>query len=225
VEQGNSLRRRVYSWFDVQSLYIPGVSLLRKRDEQKASQEWEVYDIPLYLPSSICRQLDVPDTLRRYEWEMRRAQASDSLETIRDTLRLRAYLDKRYRAGVEGVAANTKSQAAYRNCQRRLQQVAERYRIAYKALESLSGLLNKDNSWTHHLKPLTAQDLRPLPLGYELGEGSKSLAWIWFEVGADPSDPDALHDGSVALIVISLPDSNLRCRTPDSMATGESSGC
>jgi hypothetical protein len=175
---------------------MPGVRLLREKDSVKDDHaKLPVYKICLYLPSQIGRRVDVSDELREVEWKLRVAHAAEALEGVRAGIRLRAFLEKRHREGVQGVAAGTRAQNALRSCKKRIEALARRYRVAVKCLHALAKPLKKGIEWQYRFQPLTDDDLKPLPLGAATGDGTAELSWIWTSRGLAPDDKDALEDG------------------------------
>jgi hypothetical protein len=92
----NVLSRKITSWINVQHLYMPGLHIIRTRDDQSLQsdeQEEEVSNIKLYLPSSITSMAVVRDVqLHQIEWDLCQAQAHDALHELWDGLRLHSYV-------------------------------------------------------------------------------------------------------------------------------------
>ncbi|TFY58980.1 hypothetical protein EVJ58_g6064 [Rhodofomes roseus] len=91
LERANTLRRKIEAWFKIQQTYIPGVEALRARKLQVVKDP-TVYDLPLLLPSAIQGSLSVDPSLMECEWRLRHAQAHDSLNNLRQHLRLSSHL-------------------------------------------------------------------------------------------------------------------------------------
>lgn len=113
-----ALQQRMTVWYESLALYVPGVELLQQEDAAKVKKDaiepvgrWQ-----LYLPSDIVNSMVCTDSLCNYKWQMREAAANDCLEGIRSNLRLYTYLESKQHQGVVGVAANTKSQTAFKKC-------------------------------------------------------------------------------------------------------------
>jgi hypothetical protein len=70
----NVLSRKITSWINVQHLYMPGLHILRTRDDQflqSNEQGEEVSNVKLYLPSSITSMAVVCDVrLHQIEWDL-----------------------------------------------------------------------------------------------------------------------------------------------------------
>jgi hypothetical protein len=88
----NALRRRIDTWGRVQLLYMPGVSRLRSPDD--IATEAKVHNINLFLPSSLSHRVPCDNRLLEHEWELRQAQAYDTLNDLRTVLNLRYHLYK-----------------------------------------------------------------------------------------------------------------------------------
>ena len=202
-ERTNGLQIRVDSWRDVQALYNPSVALLRGQVDSKQASEIQAYDIQLWLPSAIGLRASCDQGLRESEWALREAQANDALTTIRQHLRLDSFLTKRKKDWSRGVRANTRSQTVILQNQLRLKAAVERYRTAFAALCVLEPLLDKPMHWRHALKPLLDDDIKALPVD-GLGEGRRTLSWIWTVMGVmggGDQDP-GLYDGMLIVVMM-----------------------
>ena len=96
-ERTTALRKRITSWFGIQALYMPGTTLLRveeQRTQTAGSPEVQIYDVKLWLPSMIAGRTSCDQDLQEVEWELRKAQANDALNTIRQHLHLDSFLTK-----------------------------------------------------------------------------------------------------------------------------------
>lgn len=74
LERSNTLRRKIKAWCDVQTLYIPGASVLRdntKRELPIGAPEERVQDMELWLPSAINRQVPFERELEEIEYQLR----------------------------------------------------------------------------------------------------------------------------------------------------------
>lgn len=198
IERNNGLRRRVTSWCDIQSLYIPGTTLLRALDAQHRpvdAPEIKVYELELWLPSSIGRKVTCDQSLRECEWDLREAQANDALHTLRQNLRLDSFLTKRKKDWSRGVRQNTRSQTIIQQNLSKVKAGVEKYRVAQAALVILEPLLGKPARWAESLRPLADEDIRGMP-ATGLGEGSRTLSWIWMSPGVlGDGGEQGLNDG------------------------------
>jgi hypothetical protein len=200
---------------------MPGVSLLRHRDDKrdaaraktankeneapigqkggnkKAKLEITAHKIRLYLPSQVDADIEYNKELRHYEWDLRIAELEDILEAIRGALRLLAHIDQRRVQGGDGVAAATRSQKAISSCHDRVRKCHRRYNDSRAALASLAKNGGVADGWEKRYKVLNADDVQKLPKGGEIGEGRVKLSWIWYDMGSDPDDPKAIHEGKL----------------------------
>ncbi|KIL55356.1 hypothetical protein M378DRAFT_182256 [Amanita muscaria Koide BX008] len=197
-EKLNILYRKLIAWFEIQAIYIPAVATLRAQPSQA-----ERFDIPnmisianmeVWIPSSIGNKVHCDQHLGEYEWLLREAQAHDSLESLRQNLRLRDFLQKRKKDWARGVRQNTRSQALINQANTKIAASAAKYRVARIALGQLAPILNKGSSWMSGLCKLRESDIEGLPAeGW--GEGWRTLSWIWMIAGiTNESSPPQLID-------------------------------
>ena len=75
-----------------------------------------------------------------------------------------------------------------------------KYRVAHNALTKLAPLLEKGEGWCSEFRALNDGDVTGLP-AEGLGEGWKSLSWIWMTQGVVATDTQAqehqLVDGMI----------------------------
>ena len=173
-EKKNAFFRKLTSWQEVQSFYLPTVATLRNKDKG-------VYRVELFLPSQIKNSLIWDDRLHQlgeHEWMFRQAQAQDSLSKMRDLLRLRDFLIKNKKNWSRGVKQNTRSQSEIDKAEKKIQACTVKYRAAHSALCALAQILEKGNNWSMEFQPLEDDDIKGLPTeGW--GEGTRTLSWIW----------------------------------------------
>jgi hypothetical protein len=193
---------------------MPGASVLRDRGERLKQTthagDIEPEDILLHLPSAVGRRAICNDTLRRYEWEHRLAQANDALNEIRDQLRLRSHLYNFKDRFARGQRENMKSRSTLNRVNEKIDFSATKYRVAHAALTQLAPLLN-ETGWEKALKPLLKDDIKGLgERGFDeievkrkmdkaegrqkyskmqgkpkpdKTEGKRKLSWIWLTPG------------------------------------------
>jgi hypothetical protein len=177
-EKKNTFFRKLASWQEVQAFYLPTVATLRNKDK-------DVYRVELFLPSQIRNSLNWDDRLRQlgeYEWTLRQAQAQDSLNKMRDLLRLRDFLIKKKKNWSRGVQQNTRSQSEINKAEKKIQACTVKYRAAHSALCVLAEILKKGNTWSMKFQQLKNDHVKGLPAeGW--GEGTRTLSWIWMAPG------------------------------------------
>ena len=152
----------------------------------------------LLLPSAIGNRIPWDKRLGEYEWLLRDAQAHDSLHKLRASLRLKDYLLKEKKKSSRGVRQNTRSQTQINNAVKKIKTAAIKYRVARKALVTLTPILGKDDKWCSELQILGDDDIRGLPVeGLVLGEGTRTLSWIWTSgpISSDEAAEPQMVDG------------------------------
>ena len=206
LEKKNAFFRKVASWQEIQTFYLPTVATLRNADKEN---DQTLYRVELFLPSQINDSLHWDNRLRRlgeYEWMLRQAQAQDSLNKMRDLLRLRDFLRKKKKDWSQGVHENTRSQAQIDKAEKKIRACAVRYRAAHSALGVLAKILEKENGWTMDIRQLDDDHIKGLPIeGW--GEGTRTLSWIWMAPGVIPNsdtDKPQLIDGAFCAVPISV---------------------
>lgn len=209
-ERCNLINRRLDAWIQVQTFYIPGVTLLRALDVQRVSSnmvEPRAFDRKLYLPSEVLAVKHeialkaatfVDRSLMEMEWVLREAQAKDSLTSLRSHLRVDSYLNKYKQIHARGVSQNTRSQVLIKQNLARVKMAVMKYRKAHAALISLEGALERDPSWRTVLQVLEDKHITGLQ-GEGTGEGSRMLSWIWMAPGVraagDGEKGEKVQDG------------------------------
>ncbi|KAJ7576448.1 hypothetical protein C8J56DRAFT_800049, partial [Mycena floridula] len=189
IERSTTLRRRIKSWFEVQAIYVPGISLLRACDATHSVMTEGLPDCnaKLWLPSEIGSLLPCDPKLQKYEWDLRSAQANDSLEGIRSNLRLNAFLIKRKIDYTSGVRDTNRSDSTILKTSAKVKAHCDRYRIARSALFNLCSFIpNVSDTFFDHFKELNDEDCKPLPVDeLKVGEGRtvKVITWIWTSLG------------------------------------------
>lgn len=193
---------------------MPEVSVLRARENRAHLQKdaiVEPWDIKLYLPSSLSSTITCSSLLQEYEFKLREAQAFESLDDIRQALRLRTHMYKYKDKQVSGQSANTRCQNLIKRVQSRIESAKVQYRNTRKALSALGPRVS-NASWVIQLLPLKDEDVRPLremePDYHKKkkkdrakdkkkkGEGFIELSWIWKVVGISGDENDeSLQEG------------------------------
>ncbi|KAF8054677.1 hypothetical protein FPV67DRAFT_1568861 [Lyophyllum atratum] len=189
----NILKRKITAWIDVQHLYVP--ALVMARNDHTDEHTVDLAErIPLMLPSSV-KHLPCDSRLREMEWKLRRSQAHDALDELREALRLQAYLyiDKdRFQRGQHH---NTRSRGIIDRVKVRIDAAARRYRVARGAILALAGMLGKVD-WEATFPVLDDRDVKQLSGDGEESEGHRTVSWIWtrFGDGSQLNGREALQD-------------------------------
>lgn len=201
VQRGaNALKRKIQAWCDIQVIYCPAAATLRSRAEQSAglnSPDEKPQNTKLWLPSDIGNKISFNLSLARIEWDLRYSQSHDTLDEIRQHLRLRSYLTKFKDAFVRGQGSNTRARDIVNRYNDKIDACATKYRVARKALVSLAALL-AETTWQNVLLPMMPEDVRGMSEGLmDESEGHRTLSWIWktLSVSASASEDERLQDG------------------------------
>jgi len=137
--------------------------------------------------------------LREVEAELRFARAKEVLDTLRRYLLVQVHYLKYTRSNVRGQRANTRSQSLLQRTASKIESTATQYCRTREAYQKLRG----PGDWEHELRLLTKQDIRPLKeshIAHEdgskaLGEGNKTVSWIWRASLSNLKQPRELNDG------------------------------
>ncbi|KAG6824736.1 hypothetical protein H0H92_005987 [Tricholoma furcatifolium] len=179
--RSNALTRKLTVWAERQLLYAPSVVILRRLDaaaEKERSTPRPVYDYPLWLPSSIQSKISFDLRLAEIEWDLRVAQADESLAGVRQQLQIRSYLFKFKDRNVRGQHANTRAWNAIKSVQLKIDTFANEYRATQKAILALACLLGKVG--VAHYSPLLDDDIRSFAEDEDrVGAGRIMTSWIW----------------------------------------------
>ncbi|KAF8869510.1 hypothetical protein BD779DRAFT_1390879, partial [Infundibulicybe gibba] len=195
----NTLQRKIDNWFKALQLYIPNVALLRQKPDQptstaKSRKELKPHEIRLWLPSAISRTVAFDESLAEIEWKLRIGQAYESLDALRNNLRIRSHLFKFKDRFIRGQAANTRARNSIDLVQARVDASGEEYRAARLALVSLGDLLKK-LGWHDKLPVLADSDKREISEGaFGISDGRQKMSWIWKSLEVAESGDDALQD-------------------------------
>lgn len=187
LTRANNLQRKIQSWITVQEIYMPSAQLIRHRTAEASNSSItppiEVDAIPLLLPSAIPTNEICDRRLRRIEWRLRCAQASDGLDDLRRYLRLRSYLyiDKdRFQRGQRN---NTRSKTFIQRVEVKVKGAAAKYRAAREAILNLAETLNVSD-WDKTYPVLKDSDIRGLrPEEFNGSEGRRTVSWVWGNLG------------------------------------------
>ncbi|KAH7902904.1 hypothetical protein BJ138DRAFT_1120962 [Hygrophoropsis aurantiaca] len=196
----NSLQCKIDSWVTVQLLYMPIVAILRARaasamaSNGESVAKVEPHKFKLWLPSELGCNDTCDVRLRENEWRLRYAQAHDTLNQVRQFLRLQSHLFKFKGRNLRGQGPNTRARNVLKNVDTKLQGCVKKYQTARSALQALSKVLGRVG-WESTLKELTKDDLRSMTdLVDGETEGRKKLTWIWRTAGVEESDNEGLQD-------------------------------
>ncbi|KAG2060031.1 hypothetical protein BDR06DRAFT_979706 [Suillus hirtellus] len=168
LQQVNALHQCIDTWGRVQLLYMPGVSCLQSPDD--IATEAKVHNINLFLPSSLPHRVPCDNHLLEHEWELREAQAYDTLNDLR-------------------TRANTRANGIINNAECHINTLSLKYSTSRSALLNLASRLGKNDNWERSLKPLNKQK-DAVPLKHDNGRmmGQQSISWIWKTSGSNSNE-------------------------------------
>jgi septin family protein len=177
VERMSKLRRKIFTWVELQTSFFPGLQNVRQQEDEERARLAEgqavpgisVSDLKLWLPSAIAamearavRDISVPKAVHEHEYRLRVGQANESLHEAQRLLLVRTHLYKLKDTTSRGVRANMRSQDKISALNDQIRRAADQYRTARVALVTLGGVL-QCNEWERMLKELREDDVRGLP--------------------------------------------------------------
>ncbi|KAM6504122.1 hypothetical protein JOM56_001065 [Amanita muscaria] len=180
LERANRLRRKIDAWSEIQHLYMPGVALLRaKEDKEGGGKALDATSINLYLPSQIIGHVNCDQPFFDFKWRLRFAQSHDALNELRRLLVVRSRLHRSKQRFVRGQFHNTRSLSVLNHVNQRISFSVKRYRDTQVLLQRLAQKVLMVG-WEEQLRPLHDEDIRPLDEGDSHStEGRRTLSWIW----------------------------------------------
>ena len=187
---------------------MPIAARQRSLDDQLADEDTEVpvYSIPLYLPSKLPARARkrCPPKLLEYEFKLREAEAYESLDELRQHLRLRSYEWNYKKRHTVGQSAQTRAQNLIARVESKVHSSASKYNDARSAMVDLSVLLRIPPTWQRALQRLDKDDIRHLAEAKDGDtEGRRKPSWIWITQGVGSEDDDddvGLQEGTLYFI-------------------------
>jgi hypothetical protein len=176
-EKRTILQRRITTWRQVQSFYMPGVLALRGTPERLESESLHPENLSLHLPSGFPASHTLSSGLVDMEKRLRLAQAEDALSELRRLLRVTLGLwDYKFSQLGPSQRANTRARSMIARFEDKIGQCVERYRAAWSAL----GKLDPTGSWMGRFLELKAEHVKGPGRGRdEESEGRREVSWIW----------------------------------------------
>jgi hypothetical protein len=211
TDTANSIRRRISAWRVALEEHAPeALGLFDRpdkvvRDPEVQEGPMDAYNEMIWLPSDMVAEGVVCyNELLRAEWDLRKGQADEALEGIRDSLMIHAGLRLMKLEYTQGVKEGTRSEARLTESMRKAHYNADTYRNARRAMGKLATVLPKEDvgDSLSYFPELRQADLRELPTGeLELGDGFKEveMSWIWKSYGSASGDKEAVNDGACVI--------------------------
>lgn len=168
--------------------------MLRNRTDREDEASTVANDIDLMLPSqALDRRVTCEVKLIEYEWDLRYAQASDSLHELQRLLLIRRQLYKSKEKYGSGQRHHTRSVTLIENVQTKLDRVVNKYRMTRLRLTCLANALAKVG-WESRFRPLLDEDIRALEEDDGISEGRRTFTWIW-RTGSVGDSEGAVREG------------------------------
>ena len=224
-----SLQKRITIFRRLQTVYMPGVVMKLAEDNAQDDGPHDVEDVRLWLPSALEPKLRMDGChkdLASMEEQLREAQCQDALGKIRNLERAKMHFIHHRNSYTRGQKSATRSHTLIDGIAQKVKLVASRYRVAREALVALRG----SGQWENELRVLKDEDIcspnasafdienpddvigpdgrlktkkRRLEIERQLGEGRRTLSWIWFNgVGTeDGTGQEELNEGTSLLFI------------------------
>ncbi|KAK7029968.1 CxC2 domain-containing protein [Favolaschia claudopus] len=209
LERCSKLRRKVLSWMETQTQFMPSVAVVRAEASAKRQSPIQpaagelVQDIPLLMPSTLAPDVACPRELQEFEFRLREGQAHEALYEMRHQLLIRTHEYKWKDEQNHNVRDGTRSHTKLKLIEDRLTRASTTYRVAWGALKVLGSRLGKQG-WEGTLQVLEDGDVRGMPEATFRKPGKRRketasarkkrkktqspISWIWL---ADGSAADA----------------------------------
>ncbi|KAJ7141036.1 hypothetical protein C8R44DRAFT_604776, partial [Mycena epipterygia] len=224
LERCSKARRKVLSWMDTQTSFMPEVAVLRTEAAEKRAEESGlkpvagelVQDMPLLLPSALDAGVPCVVELQNFEFRLREGQAHGALHEMRHQLLVRTHEYQYKDDNVRGVRDVMRSNTKIAGIDDQIARATATYHVARRALEVLGPRLGKVG-WEKVLKVLRPEDVRQMPAGTFRKPGSerkkekkesvqakkkrkveaaRPISWIWLADGsaADADRNEAMNE-------------------------------
>lgn len=221
LERCSKMRRKILSWMDTQTQFMPEVAVLRAAAAAKRATASKtkpvagelVQDMPLLLPSQLESGVGCLRELQEFEFRLREGQAHEALYDLRHHLLVRTHEYKWKDKNTHGVREFMRSNTKIEAIDNQIKRASATYRVARGALEVLGERLAK-TGWETVLKKLEPGDVRQMPEATFRKPGKRRketsaarkrrrkeaqtpLSWIWLADGsaADADRNPAMNEG------------------------------
>ncbi|KAG1732569.1 hypothetical protein EDB19DRAFT_2003561 [Suillus lakei] len=180
----NTLQRKLDTWIQVQTLYMPAITSLCLRTQHDDSPQHEMpEDFVLLLPSQLDTTTPCNPLLCQIKWQLRYTQVDDALNNVHQNVCLHTHLNTFKTLHVCDQRASTS-----KKCASRL-----KYEATCVALDKLRDRLGmvgfRDIFW-----PLNVSDMRPIGDAAGQSEGRCDIPWIWKAPGVLQNNDVGLQD-------------------------------
>uniref|UniRef100_A0A8H7XN35 CxC2-like cysteine cluster KDZ transposase-associated domain-containing protein n=2 Tax=Psilocybe cubensis TaxID=181762 RepID=A0A8H7XN35_PSICU len=158
TEQRNILTTRIRAWEQLVPIYMPGL-LQYQTDNPPTEQSTHAEDIVLWLPSMVpaeCRETICVAGLADVEQKLRMAHMTDSLNAIRQILKIKSRMIEFKNKNIRGQRGGTRSTSVIDRVHERARFAAGKYRAARKAYFELAG----PGNWEQNYRVLADGDIR-----------------------------------------------------------------
>lgn len=208
------LLHKVRQFLQLQAKYMPGLASQDAEGAPRVPALSDIEAYPLQFPSDLSPELRasacVPG-LAQVEDDLQNADAYEALDELRHALRIRAAYNRDKVKNVTGQVPNTRAREKQSSADEDVHSAKRRYRAARRALERLRG----PGEWETILRPLLDSDVVglneraltreelaenervramggtagddsvPLTGVVNVGEGRRTLSWIWYTSDGD----------------------------------------
>jgi hypothetical protein len=226
-----SLQKRINGFRELQRVYMPVVEMKLKEADDGDNQR-DVEDVKLWLPSELdltLREHGCHEGVASMEEELREGQCRDALDKIRNLQRAKMHFIHFRNTNTRGQRPATRAQNLINSISSKIHLATSRYRDARLALFHLRG----PGKWEEELRVLNDEDIRSpnssvfdiedpddmfgpdgrlkskkqreeIERNKQLGEGRKTLSWIWLNVVGKEDDDDELNEGELSCFSFSM---------------------
>ncbi|KAJ7740338.1 hypothetical protein B0H16DRAFT_1324487, partial [Mycena metata] len=220
VKRKTALLKRIHRFRKLQRTYMPelGRFLTPAQRELWEDKTRSAEAVKLFMPSELAPQVRehaCEKGLTAIEEEMREGELQETLEELRDALRVRTMTNRFRRKNMTGQRALTRGQGVLRQITIRVHKAKLRYRYARNALARLRG----HGAWEKTYRVLEEADVRGIneraigeeeqaerdtlrelgaiveggmaaAAGVAAGEGRHTMSWIWRAVNLEKAEEE-----------------------------------
>ncbi|KAJ7050144.1 hypothetical protein C8F01DRAFT_1001117 [Mycena amicta] len=201
LKRRTALLKRIRGFRKLQRTYMPNLRRFltaTQRAVWDAEAERNAEAVRLFMPSDL---LDATKRVKacavglpEVEESLRVGEAREALEALRQGLRTRTMTNRFRLRNCTGQRMLTRGQGILRQINIKIHKAKIRYRYARNALKRLKG----DGPWERELAVLEDSDGGVAAFGVvALGEGRRTLSWIWYSARPDePTEAELVEGGT-----------------------------